>query len=145
VTGGVTPAKLKPDPLEVIWEIVRAEPPIFVSVSPSVLLLPVATLPKLRLTGLAASCPAVTPVPDSGTLSVGFAAFEVIARFPLTLPLDTGEKTRLKFALWPPANVSGSVTPDALNPVPVAPIAEIVTLAPPEFVKIAVAVCELPI
>lgn len=144
MTGGLIPEKLNPDPLAVICEIVSAEPPTFVSVSGSVLLLPVATLPKLRLAGLAASWPGVTPVPDSGTFKVEFAALELIARFPLTLPADAGEKVTLKLILWPSARLIGSANPEVLNPEPVAFTAEIVRLAPPEFVRVSVTVCELP-
>jgi hypothetical protein len=115
-----------------------------VSVSARVLLLPAATLPKLRLAGLGDSCPGVVPVPAKGTFKVEFAAFELTATFPLTLPLDEGEKLTLKLALWPTANVNGSVNPDALNPDPLAFTPEIVTLAAPEFVRISVTVCEAP-
>jgi hypothetical protein len=39
------------------------------------------------------------PVPDSGTLSAELLAFEVMARLPVTLPLEAGENLRLKLAL----------------------------------------------
>jgi hypothetical protein len=56
-------------------------------------------LPKLRLVGFDVSCPGVTAVPDKPTFRVGLPAFEVIAKFPLTLPLEVGEKITLKLTL----------------------------------------------
>ena len=142
VTGGLIPAKLNPDPLTVICEMVRALLPTLVSVSERVLLLPVATVPKLRLEGFAASWPGVTPVPDSGTFKE-FAS-ELMAILPFTLPLDIGAKLTFKFALWPTPSVNGSVKPDTLNPDPVVFTAEIVTFAVPTLVRVSARVCELP-
>lgn len=97
--GGLTPLKLKPVPLVVIWEIVRAEPPEFVRVSESVWLLPVATLPKLRLVGFALKMAGVTPVPDNAMFSAEFDALLTIARLPVRLPAACGEKTTLNAEL----------------------------------------------
>jgi len=144
VSGRLIPLKLNPAPFGVIWEIVRTEPPVFVSVSASVVLLPVVTLPKLRLAGFAVSWPGVTPVPDSGTFRAGLDAFDVIARVPLTLLPDVGAKLTLKLTLWPTLKVIGKLKPLALKPEPVALAAEIVTLAPPEFVRVSASVWELP-
>jgi hypothetical protein len=144
VSGRVIPLKLNPPPLGVIWEIVTADPPEFVSFSATVELLPVVTFPKLRLVGLAASWPGVTPVPDSGTFRAGLDAFEVISRLPLTELPDVGAKVTLKLTLWPALKFVGKVDPLALKPEPVALAAEIVTLDPPELVKVSVSVCELP-
>jgi hypothetical protein len=144
VTGEAIPAKLNPDPLDDICEMVNAEPPTFVSVAARVLLLPVAIGPKFRLVGLAASCAGATAVPDSGTFIVELAALELIARFPLAFPVAVGAKATLKLALWPIPSVKGSVNPDALNPDPVMLMEEIVTLVPPEFVRVSVKLCELP-
>jgi hypothetical protein len=65
VAGGFAPLMLNPVPLGVIDEMVSALPPEFDNVSERVLLDPVATLPKLRLAGLALTVPGATPVPDS--------------------------------------------------------------------------------
>jgi hypothetical protein len=137
------PLKLNPA-LGVIWEIVRDVPPAFVSFSASVALLPVVTFPKLRLVGLAVSWPGVLPVPDRGTFSAELDAFEVIARLPLTVPPDVGVKVTVKLALWPALKVVGKAKPLAVKPEPVALAAEIVTLAPPELVRVSVIVWELP-
>lgn len=68
VTGGFTPVMLKPVPLGVIDEMVTAVPPLLLSVSDSVLLDPVATLPKVKLVGFALTAPGETAVPDRAIL-----------------------------------------------------------------------------
>jgi hypothetical protein len=77
---------LKPVPLGAICEMVRVEPPEFVSLSAVVLLLPLTTVPKFKLVGLAESWPSVAVVADKGTFSVGLDALELIARLPVGLP-----------------------------------------------------------
>jgi hypothetical protein len=138
VSGRVIPLKLNPAPLGVICEIVRAVPPELVSFSARVDVLPVVTFPKLRLVGLAVSWPDVAPVPDSGTLKEELDAFEVMARFPLTALPDVGAKLTLKLTLCPTLKVIGKLKPLALNPAPVALAPEIVTLEPPELVRVSV-------
>jgi hypothetical protein len=144
VSGRLIPLKLNPAPLGVIWEIVSADPPEFVSFSERVVLLPVVTLPKLRLVGLVVSWPSVLPVPDSGTFRAELNAFDVIATLPLTVLPDVGAKVTLKLTLWPTLKVIGKLKPLALKPEPVVLAAEIVTLDPPELVRVSVIVCELP-
>ncbi len=78
----------------------------------------------------------MTPAPDSGTLSIGLFASEVIARFPVLLPEDVGEKIALNVVVCPAARVAGRPGPVKLNPVPVAAAAEIVTVTPPAFVTV---------
>ena len=79
--------------------MVTLEPPELVRVSESVWLLPTCTLPKLRLVAVAVSDPGVTPVPESGTVNVGFVALLVMERFPLADPPIVGVKVTLKVAL----------------------------------------------
>lgn len=122
----------------------RGDPPEFVSFSATLALVPVVTFPKLRLVGLADSWPDVAPVPDSGTLREGLDAFEVIVRFPLTVLPDVGAKVTVKLTLWPAFKVAGKVKLLAVKPEPVALAAEIVTLDPPELVRVSVIVWELP-
>jgi hypothetical protein len=141
VTGVVVPLKLKPVPLIPTCEIVTLEPPLFVTVSDRVCLFDTCTLPKLRLVGFAPSVPAVTPVPDNGIVRVGFDAFEVIVTFPLTAPAEGGVNDTLKVALCPDVSVTGAVIPLTLNPVPLTPTCEIVTLEPPLFVTVSDSVC----
>jgi hypothetical protein len=95
----VIPLTLNPVPLAVICEIVRAVPPEFVSFSARVDVLPVVTFPKLRLVGLAVSCPDAAPVPDSGTEKLGFDPLELIARLPVTLPAVWGANDALNVTL----------------------------------------------
>jgi len=113
---------------------VTLEPPVLVTVSERDCLLPTITLPKPRLVGFEPSAPGVTPVPDNGMARVGFEAFEVIVTLPLTLPADVGVNVTLKLALCPAVSVTGAVIPLTLNPVPLIPTCEIVTLEPPVFV-----------
>jgi len=53
----------------------------------------------LRLVGLAAIDPAVTPVPDNTMLSDGLEAVLAMARLPFTLPLEFGAKVAVRIAL----------------------------------------------
>ena len=109
VTGTLNPLVLK---LEVApaAEIVTLVPPEFVSVSGNVCVLPTGTLPNARLAGLAVSWPGATPVPDSNTFRAGLDALDVMARFPVTLPAEVGEKVVLKLTLWPGLSVIGKLT-----------------------------------
>ena len=91
---------------------------MFVTVSEIDCLFPTVTLPKLRLVGLAPSVPGVTPLPDKGTVSVGFEALDVSVRLPLALPDDDGVNETLKVALCPAVRVTGVVIPVKLNPDP---------------------------
>ena len=133
VRGKVSPESVKPVPLAEAAEMVRLEPPELVKVSVRVFDAPTATLPKLKLVGLGVIWPCVTPTPDNGILRIGLFASEVIARFPVLLPEDVGEKIALNVVLCPAARVAGRPGPVKLNPVPVAAAAEIVTVTPPVF------------
>jgi hypothetical protein len=116
---------------------VTLEPPVLVTVSDRDCLLPTITLPKLRLVGFEPSAPGVTPVPDTGMARVGFEAFEVTVRLPLALPADCGVNVTVKVAPCPAVSVTGAVMPLRLNPVPLIPTCEIVTLEPPVFVIVS--------
>ena len=91
---------------------------MLVTVSDREFLFPTVTLPKLRLVGLAASVPGVTPLPDKGMVRVGFEALDVRVRLPLVLPADDGVNETLKVALCPAVSVTGVVMPVKLNPEP---------------------------
>jgi hypothetical protein len=144
VKGKVSPLKLNPLPLAAAAEIARLDPPVLVSVSDKLELLPTCTLPKARLVGFAVSDPCVTPAPESGMLKLGFAPFEVILTLPLAAPAAVGEKSTVNEALWPAFNVKGKVSPLRLNPLPLAVAAEIVRLVPPELVKVPLSDFEVP-
>ena len=138
VVGKVKPLTLNPEPIALAAEIVTLVPPELVRVSVRGALLPVVTLPKPRLVGVDVSCPGVMPIPVSGTLSVEFAALEVMAKLPVTPPPAVGENFVLKLTLWPAVSVVGKLKPVMLNPEPVVLAAEIVTLVPPELVRVSV-------
>src|SRR5581483_10563808 len=98
-----------PLPLALRSETVTEEPPLLVMVSDRLWLLPVVTLPKLRLVGLAEMAPAETPVPDRLTVVVDPAA--VMVTLPLAEPVAVGAKVTLKLADCPGFRVTGSVRP----------------------------------
>ena len=98
--------------------------------------MPTCTLPKARLVGLDPNAPAATPEPDSGMVSVGLDAFDVIITLPLALPADCGVKLALKLALCPAPSVTGVVIPLQVKPVPLIPACEMVTLDPPVLVTV---------
>ena len=100
-------------------------------------MLPTVTLPKPRLVGFEPNAPGATPVPDSGMVTVGLDAFEVIVILPLRPPVDAGVNRTVKVALWPAVSVTGAVIPLRPNPVPLIPTCEIVTLEPPVFVIVS--------
>jgi hypothetical protein len=144
VKGEVSPLKLNPVPLAVAAEIVRLVPPVLVSVSDKLVLLPTCTLPNARVVGFAASAPGVTPVPESGMLKLGFAPLEVTLTLPLAAPFVVGEKSTVNDVLWPAFSVKGNASPLRLNPLPLAAAAEIVRLDPPEFVSVSDKLVLLP-
>ena len=99
VVGRASPVTEKPAPVTLACEIVTLTPPVLVSVSDKLALLPTCTLPKDRLVGLAERVPAVTPVPETGMFSVGFAPSEVIVTLPLLAPVAAGANCTLNVLL----------------------------------------------
>ena len=101
-------------------------------------MLPVCTLPKLRLDGFAVRFPGATPVPEREMLSVGLDALLLRERDPLAARADCGAKTTLKLGLlWPGAKVKGRFKPFMVNPLPVTTACVMVTLEPPELVRVS--------
>jgi len=99
VTGKVNPLMEKTAPVTFACVTVIDNPPVLVSVSDKLLLLPTRTLANARLAGFAASAPCVTPVPESGMLKLGFGPLEVMLRLPLPAPLVVGEKSTVNDVL----------------------------------------------
>ena len=101
VTGKEIPLTENGDPVVMPAEVTLTEPLLALRVAVCFWLDPTVTFPKLRLTGLTASCPGVTvlPEPVSGIERLELAAFEVIERAPLTAPLDVGANATLKVKL----------------------------------------------
>src|SRR5208282_3759855 len=138
VTGRLRPLTVNAALLELTALTMTLEP-LAVRLPVPVPLVPTTTLPIAIVAGLAARTPAVAavPVPDSGTVSVGFDPFDVTVRFPLALAADAGVNFTLKVAPCPAVSVTGGVIPLTLNPVPLAETAEIVTVVPPVFVTVS--------
>lgn len=80
-------------------------------------MLPVATLPKLTLDGVAAIC-AWIAVPPKVTVSDGFEALLVMAMLPVELPAVVGANVTAKEVFAPAFKVTGKPRPLMLNPVP---------------------------
>jgi len=64
VNGIVNPLIAKSLPFTIACEIVRFDPPGFVSVADSVCVVPTGTLPKVMLEGVTVSCPGLAGFPD---------------------------------------------------------------------------------
>ena len=117
--------------------------PVLVSVMFCEVLLPVDTVPKLKLAGFATNCPVavVDPVPLRVTFVVGLVgSLLVIAMFPLALPADVGEKVTVTGTVCPVLIVFGVVIPLIPNSAPLIVIMEIVKSAEPTFVSTKFAV-----
>ena len=78
--------------------MVASDPPLLVTVSESVPLVPTCTLPKPRLGGFGDRVPGKTAVPVTGIVSVGFEALLMTATLPVTVPAVCGANTTLKLA-----------------------------------------------
>ena len=144
VTVVLAPAPLavNPAPVTRTLEIVTFAFPVFVSVTPSELLLPTSTLPKSRLLVLALSDVVdAMPLPLVAIASGVLGALLTSEIEPVTFPADVGANTTLNVALWPAAMLIGSARPEVLNPAPVTFALEIVTLTVPTFRNVIV--CEL--
>ena len=145
VSGVVIPLKLNPGPEIPTFETVMLDPPVFVIVSDSDLFPPTLTLPKLRLVGLAANAPGVTPVAETGIVRVEFVAVELTLIFPVTAPAEVGANDTVNVALCPPLSVSGVAIPLTLKPLPVIRTCDTVTLEAPVLVMVSESEFWLPI
>ena len=92
--GGITveveiPVMVKPVPDGVTCENVRGELPVFWSVMVCELLVPLTTVPKLTLEGVAERC-ACVPVPESGIVSGESEASLVIVKVAVAALSDFG-------------------------------------------------------
>lgn len=137
VNGKLRPVRLNSVPLVVACVIVSVDPPEFVNVSVSTLLVPVCTLPKLRVVGLALNTPAATPVPLRGAVRVTFDALELTVNVPEVVPEACGAKATDNDRLCPGERTEGTATPLALKPVPAAETWLMVTLDPPVLLRMA--------
>ena len=137
VTGSDKPPTLNTE-LFVLAAVTVTAAPLAVNVPEAVPLFPTVTLPRLRVAGLILNCPtAEDPVPESGIVSVGFDAVEVIVTLPLALPDADGVNFTVNVVLFPAASVKGVEIPVIVNPVPLTLACETVTLVPPLLVIVS--------
>jgi hypothetical protein len=140
VTGAVIPVVLNPAPVTVTEEIVTVALPPFVRLMVCELFVPVVTLPNAAVVGVADNCGCV-PVPLREIVSGELGALLTTVIVPVTIPAALGPKTALNVAALPAPMVTGAVIPVVLKPAPVTVTDEIVTVAPPPFVRLML--CEL--
>jgi hypothetical protein len=137
VCGVVIPVMLNAEPETVAEATFTLAVPPFVSVTFTVLLLPVSWLPKFTLPGFAVRLPSV-PVPVTGIVMFESVAVLVTVIEPEVVPDVVGANCAVKLADCPAAIVNGVVKPATLNPAPVAAIWLTVRVLLPEFVKVTV-------
>lgn len=137
VTGALMPEMLNPVPVTLTDETVRVAEPPFDSVIVCELLVPVDTLPKAALDGVAEICACVA-VPLRAMVSGEFGALLTIEIVPVALPPVVGANCAVKEVPCPAANVFGVASPLRLNPAPEVVAWEIVKLAEPLFVTVTV-------
>jgi hypothetical protein len=143
VAGAEIPVTLKPAPLTVTEEIVTVALPPFVRLTLCELLVPVVTLPKAAVVGVAASCGCV-PVPLRLIVVGELGALLAIEILPLALPAVVGENCAVNVVLCPAPKVCGVLKPLMLIPAPDVVTPDIATLAEPEFVSVMDCVPLLP-
>lgn len=136
VCGNENPLILKAELFVVAADTITLAPTAL-KVPVAVPLEPTVTLPSPSVAGDTLSR-GVTPVPDTGMVSVGFVAVEVMVRFPLTAPAAPGANETLNCGeLCPAFNVSGVVIPLTLKPAPVIATLLTDTLELPVFLMIS--------
>jgi hypothetical protein len=143
VTGVVIPVVLKPAPVTVTEEIVTVALPPLARLTVCELLVPVVTLPKAALLGVAFNC-ACVPVPLSAMVAGEPGALLAIAMLPVAAPAELGVKRAENEALLPALIVIGMLAPLMLNPVPEGEAAVTVNAALPALVNVTVCVPLLP-
>ena len=90
VAGKLRPLKRNVD-LLVLADVTVTLAPLAVKLHDADPLVPTTTLPRARVVGETESVPLVTvPVPDSGTVRVGFEALDAIVILPFTVPAAVG-------------------------------------------------------
>lgn len=95
VTGNEIPVMANSELVE-LAPVMFMEVPLAASDMLRLLLEPTGTLPKLRLEGLAVSCPAVLPDPERVTVNVGLEASDSTVTLPLLARAEEGAKVTLK-------------------------------------------------
>ena len=137
VSGSESPLMVNSEVVMPASETVMLEP-VAVRVAVRLLLCPTTTLPKLNEAGLTANWPATVAVPARVIVRVGLEASETTEIDPVALPPEVGLNAAPKVKLCPGFKVMGRVNPVTLKPVPETWACVIVTLVPPELVKVSV-------
>jgi len=83
-------------------------------------------------------------VPVKATARGELAALLTTEAVPVSVPAVVGAKTTPNDVVCPAASVKGSEMVVGLNPVPVMPILEMVTLELPVLERVTVCVAEVP-
>lgn len=141
VIGKANPLTLTPEPEKVIPEIVTLPVPVLASCTVFVSSLPTETVPNAIDAGETLRIDVevvVVPVPVRATVIVGSRALLLIVTVPLSAALEVGLKRTLMVALWPALKAMGRCGPDAVNPVPLMEIPEIVRIPVPVLVSVTV-------
>ena len=140
IVPALTPLVLNPPVAPLIPEMVIFELPLFFRVTPSELLLPTFTLPKLRVVGVAPSEKvAAVPVPLRPIAVGDPGTFVLSEMLPVTLPAVVGAKTALNDMVLLGVTVCAE-KPVTLKPAPVALWDETTRFTVPVF--LTVIVCE---
>lgn len=137
VIGSAEPLIVNPVPETTAELIVAAALPVLEIVIVCDALVPVTTLPKFKVDGLAVS-DGCTPAPVVVITLGEFVALLTTETVPFNAPTTVGAYTIESTVLCPPLKVIGVAIPFALKPSPTTPTLEIVTLPVPEFVTVTV-------
>lgn len=133
----VMPLAVYPVPLTVTPEMDTFELPVFVTVVVSELVLPIWTLPKLRLDEVTLSvCVAAVPVPLREIVCCDGDPFVASVMDPVEAAAEVGVNTALKFNELPAAIVLDVVSPEMLKPDPLTLTCENDKVALPVFFSV---------
>jgi hypothetical protein len=111
--GTVMPVAEKELPATLTWEMETAELPVFVNVTFCVAMLPVLTVPKLRVVGEAEMVRlGKTPVPERDTVSGDVGALLISERLARKLLAEEGLKPTVNVEEPPGSIVRGSDSPE---------------------------------
>jgi len=136
VTGKDSPLRVNSELLR-LADVTVTLAPVALSCAGRFVLVATTTLPKAKLAGVTANCPAAVPVPDSGMFKLGSDALEATAKFPLELPAEDVAKVTLKVMLCPEVRVTGGLRPVTPKAAPVTVSWDMVTLEPPTLVTVS--------
>jgi hypothetical protein len=127
-------AALKPVPLTVTADTVTLEFPVFLTVTPSSLLPPSASLPKFRLElDNERFLAVVVPVPLMLIVNVGSLPLFLMTMFPVTPPVLVGANVMVKLIVCPEPSQSGIYRSLILNSLPLKVALDITNVALPLF------------